>query len=176
MSNLELEPQEIKTLIIEILNFEGVKPEDISGTEDLFGNEGLSLDSIDALEIGVGIQKRYGIKDQSRRHGTEGPLSQRSNPQRVRRALAFVRALIMENEKVYDQIVDYLVTAFAIPREDIRPDANLFEQLNLDSIDAVDLMVRLQEITDRKVSPEQFESVRTVQDVIDLVGRLENQS
>lgn len=79
----------------------------------------------------------------------------------------------MTNENLYNQIVDYLVTAFAVPRESITPDADLGKNLDLDSIDAVDLMVKLQELTGRKVSPEQFESVRTVQDVIDLVGQLE---
>jgi acyl carrier protein len=59
MSDLELE---IKEMIIDVLNIDGVRPADISDTEDLFGNSGLSLDSIDALEIGVGIQKKYGIK------------------------------------------------------------------------------------------------------------------
>jgi acyl carrier protein len=54
--------REIKTMIIDVLNIDGVRPEDISSTEELFGNSGLSLDSIDALEIGVGIQKTYGIK------------------------------------------------------------------------------------------------------------------
>jgi acyl carrier protein len=79
----------------------------------------------------------------------------------------------MTNEDLYHQIVDYLVTAFDVPRDAISPDADLAKNLDLDSIDAVDLMVKLQELTGRKVSPEQFESVRTVQDVIDLVGQLE---
>lgn len=53
---------DLKALIIDVLNLEDVAPEDISSDEDLFGNTGLSLDSIDALEIGVALQKRYGIK------------------------------------------------------------------------------------------------------------------
>lgn len=53
---------ELKAMIIEVLNLEDVTPEDISSDEDLFGTSGLALDSIDALEIGVALQKRYGIK------------------------------------------------------------------------------------------------------------------
>jgi acyl carrier protein len=53
---------ELKAMIIEVLNLEDVAPEDIGSDEDLFGNTGLALDSIDALEIGVALQKRYGIK------------------------------------------------------------------------------------------------------------------
>jgi len=59
MSDLE---HELKVMIIDVLNLEDVKPEDIDAGEDLFGDAGLGLDSIDALEIGVGVQKKYGIK------------------------------------------------------------------------------------------------------------------
>jgi acyl carrier protein len=53
---------ELKNLIIDALNLDEVTPDDIDADEELFGNEGLSLDSIDALEIGVALQKKYGVK------------------------------------------------------------------------------------------------------------------
>jgi acyl carrier protein len=53
---------EIRALIISALFLEDIKPEDIDPEEDLFGDEGLALDSIDALELGVAIQKEYGVK------------------------------------------------------------------------------------------------------------------
>lgn len=53
---------DLKALIIEVLNLEDVTAEEISSDEDLFGNAGLALDSIDALEIGVALQKKYGLK------------------------------------------------------------------------------------------------------------------
>ncbi len=52
---------ELKQFIIETLNLEDVKPDDIDPAAPLFV-EGLGLDSIDALELGVGLQKKYGIK------------------------------------------------------------------------------------------------------------------
>ncbi len=58
MSQLE---QEIKTLIIESLGLEDMTPSDIDSQAVLFG-DGLGLDSVDALELGLAIQKRYGIK------------------------------------------------------------------------------------------------------------------
>ena len=58
MNELELE---LKKLIIEALNLEEVTPEQIDSHEPLFG-EGLGLDSIDALELGVVLRKNYGIK------------------------------------------------------------------------------------------------------------------
>ena len=54
-----LEP-EIKTLIIETLGLEDMTPDDIGNDDLLFGG-GLGLDSVDALELGLALQKRYGI-------------------------------------------------------------------------------------------------------------------
>jgi acyl carrier protein len=64
--------QEVKTLIIDVLQLEDIAPEDIDSEAPLFV-EGLGLDSIDALEIGVALQKRYGItlsaeSQETRRH------------------------------------------------------------------------------------------------------------
>jgi acyl carrier protein len=53
--------EEIKALIIETLDLEDVLPRDIDAAAQLFGG-GLGLDSIDALELGVALQKRYGLK------------------------------------------------------------------------------------------------------------------
>ena len=53
--------QEIKKVIISSLELEDVKPEDIVDSEPLFG-EGLGLDSIDALELGVAFKRKFGIK------------------------------------------------------------------------------------------------------------------
>ena len=58
MSDLELE---IKKLIISSLNLEDYQPEDITSEESLFA-DGLGLDSIDALELGVALQKKYGLE------------------------------------------------------------------------------------------------------------------
>ena len=53
--------QEIKEVIISSLELEDIKPEDIDDAAPLFG-EGLGLDSIDALELGVALKKKFGIK------------------------------------------------------------------------------------------------------------------
>ena len=52
---------EIKQLIIDALGLEDLGPDDIDADQPLFG-EGLGLDSVDALELGLAIQKRFGIK------------------------------------------------------------------------------------------------------------------
>jgi len=58
MDNLK---HQIKELIIEALELEDIKPEDIVDSEPLF-REGLGLDSIDALELGVALKKKFGVK------------------------------------------------------------------------------------------------------------------
>lgn len=70
---LDLEP-EIKELIISTMALEDVGPDDIDAQAPLF-NEGLGLDSIDALELGLALQKRYGVtlsadSEETRRHFT----------------------------------------------------------------------------------------------------------
>ncbi len=57
MENLETE---LKRLIIDIFELEDISPEDIDSESALF-NEGLGLDSIDALELGLALKKRYNI-------------------------------------------------------------------------------------------------------------------
>lgn len=61
----------------------------------------------------------------------------------------------------------YLGELFEVPAEKIVPEARLFEDLDLDSIDAVELVVKLQEYTGKKIAPAAFKSVRTVGDVVD---------
>ena len=56
----ELE-QEVKALIIDVLKLEDLRVEDIDSEEPLFGPDGMGLDSIDALELGVALKQRYGL-------------------------------------------------------------------------------------------------------------------
>jgi len=53
--------EEIKVMIIQTLDLEDIEPSDIDEKEALFG-DGLGLDSIDALELGLALQKKYGLK------------------------------------------------------------------------------------------------------------------
>ncbi len=58
---------------------------------------------------------------------------------------------------------------FEIDPASVTLEAKLYEDLDVDSIDAVDLVVRLKELTGKKIEPEEFKSVRTVEDVVDAV-------
>ncbi|UOP04645.1 phosphopantetheine-binding protein [Conchiformibius kuhniae] len=54
--------QEIKQLIIDSLGLEDTTPADIDSHAPLFGDEGLGLDSVDALELGLAVQKHFGLR------------------------------------------------------------------------------------------------------------------
>ena len=61
---------------------------------------------------------------------------------------------------------------FELDRARITPEANLYTDLDIDSIDAVDLAVKFKDLTGKRLSPEAFKSVRTVQDVADALAGL----
>ncbi|ABP62542.1 phosphopantetheine-binding protein [Enterobacter sp. 638] len=77
-----------------------------------------------------------------------------------------------EQETIYQEVSGLLTKLFEIAPEDISPEARLYEDLELDSIDAVDMIVHLQKKTGKKIKPETFKAVRTVQDVVDAVEQL----
>ncbi|MBK8158056.1 MAG: acyl carrier protein [Rhodospirillaceae bacterium] len=76
---------------------------------------------------------------------------------------------MLSRDEVQAKLHGYLEEMFEIPGSKITPQARLYEDLDLDSIDAVDLVVKLQELTGRKLKVDEFKSVRTVGDVIDRV-------
>jgi acyl carrier protein len=81
---------------------------------------------------------------------------------------------MVTKEKIYTFLQETLVSLFEVAPEDIKPDANLYEDLDIDSIDAVDLTVKLKEFTGRRIQPSDFKQVRTVQDIVDAVYELLN--
>ena len=76
---------------------------------------------------------------------------------------------MMSRDEVSARLSQYLTDMFEVPEHKIRPEARLYEDLDLDSIDAVDLIVKLQDLTGRKVPPAEFKTVRTVSDVVEKV-------
>jgi acyl carrier protein len=78
----------------------------------------------------------------------------------------------MTRDQIYDKMLEILEETFELKREQITPESRMFEDLDLDSIDAVDLIVKLQQFTNKKIAPEAFKQVRTVGDVVDTIFRL----
>lgn len=78
----------------------------------------------------------------------------------------------MTREDIYSTMVDTLHEMFELDKSKITLDADLYSDLDIDSIDAVDLAVKLKELTGKRLQPEVFKSVRTVRDVVDALAAL----
>jgi len=76
-------------------------------------------------------------------------------------------------EEILEQLSGILEEMFEVPAETIVPSAELYDDLDIDSIDAVDLLAKLKELTGMQVDPEQFKAVRTVDDVVTAISELE---
>lgn len=74
--------------------------------------------------------------------------------------------------QILEQLRGVLSANFEIAPERITLQADLFSDLDLDSIDAVDLAIKLQEMTGRRVTPQEFKGIRTIGDVVHTVRRL----
>lgn len=77
-------------------------------------------------------------------------------------------------EEILSEIKTIMVEMFEINETGITLEARLYEDLDFDSIDAVDMMVRLKEITGKAVKPEDFKSARTIGDVVEAVYKMLN--
>lgn len=75
----------------------------------------------------------------------------------------------MNKEQLFIKIREILVDQFDVDESTVSMDANLYEELEIDSIDAVDLLVQLKELTGEKIAPEKFREVRTIGDVLDAL-------
>jgi acyl carrier protein len=78
----------------------------------------------------------------------------------------------MTKDELFKKCVDVLNETFDIPKEKIKPESRLYEELDIDSIDAVDLIVRMKPMVGKRLTPEAFKAVRTVQDVVDALHTL----
>jgi acyl carrier protein len=81
----------------------------------------------------------------------------------------------MTREQIAAIVLDSLVELFEIERSRVLPEARFDDDLEIDSIDAVDLVEHLSRAFNMRVSAREFRSVRTVQDLIDAIERLQTQ-
>ncbi len=78
----------------------------------------------------------------------------------------------MTDQDIFERLRAILIETFDIDAERITPQARLYEDLDIDSIDAVDLIVRLKPLVGKRLQPEAFKAVRTLQDVINALQGL----
>ena len=81
---------------------------------------------------------------------------------------------MQSREEIFATLRDALVELFELDAERVTLEANLYQDLEIDSIDAVDLIDHIKRQTGKKITAEDFKSVRTVNDVVEAVFRLVN--
>ncbi|TFZ00392.1 acyl carrier protein [Ramlibacter henchirensis] len=80
----------------------------------------------------------------------------------------------MTKDEIHQRIATILEEAFEVDRSKVTLEAKLYDDLEIDSIDAVDLIVQLKPLVGRRLEPDAFKSVRTVSDVVEALYGLVN--
>ncbi len=78
----------------------------------------------------------------------------------------------MTEEQIFAELKSILIESFMIEEDDITLEANLFDDLDFDSIDAIDLAAKVHTKTGQQLNPQQFRDVHTVGDVVKVVADL----
>ncbi len=77
---------------------------------------------------------------------------------------------MQSKESIYKHLQEILADLFELEPDNIKPESRLYDDLDIDSIDAIDMVVKLKTFTNKKrLEPSEFKDVRTVQDVVDAV-------
>lgn len=79
---------------------------------------------------------------------------------------------MLTQDQVLEKLREWMKDLFEISPEDVQLNANLANDLDVDSIDAIDLVVKIKELTGKQVNPEDFKNVRTVQDVVTVIQNM----
>jgi acyl carrier protein len=82
---------------------------------------------------------------------------------------------IKTKEEIMSATVSVLNETFGIDKGKLVPSAELFKDLEIDSIDAIDLIVKLQKMVGKRMQAEDFKSVRTIDDVVNVIEKLVNE-
>jgi acyl carrier protein len=77
----------------------------------------------------------------------------------------------MHEDEVFKKVSEYLITKFEIPPEKINPNAHLFMDLEMDSIDALDWFAEMESTFGLPIIEKEIKTIRTVQDVVNYVLR-----
>ena len=77
-----------------------------------------------------------------------------------------------DKTEIFNYVASVLVDLFELDSEQIQLSSHLADDLDIDSIDAVDLIVELKKYTGKKIDPEDFNKVRTVEDVVNVISKL----
>ncbi len=79
---------------------------------------------------------------------------------------------MLSQQEILEQLRLWMEELFEIEPNQVQLESNLYSDLDVDSIDAIDLVVKIKELTGKQVQPEDFKNVRTVQDVVTVIQNM----
>jgi acyl carrier protein len=82
----------------------------------------------------------------------------------------------MSKDQLQAWVVQLLAEMFELDAAALTPESNLYADLDIDSIDAVDLAVKLKQLTGKRLQPEVFKTIRTIGDVVDALAGMTEQA
>jgi len=80
--------------------------------------------------------------------------------------------MIQTKQDIMKQTITVMQELFEIESSKLQPKARLYEDLDIDSIDAVDLLIELKRITNKEINPDQFKESKTLEDIVDVIASL----
>ncbi len=78
----------------------------------------------------------------------------------------------MNKQELFEWVADLLAQMFELDKSTITLQSNLYRDLDIDSIDAVDLAVKLKQLTGKRLSPEVFKEIHTIDDIVTALSNL----
>jgi acyl carrier protein len=82
----------------------------------------------------------------------------------------------MSKDQLQAWVVDLLAEMFELDKSELTAESNLYADLDIDSIDAVDLVVKLKQLTGKRLQPEVFKTIRTIGDVVNALAGMTEQA
>lgn len=82
----------------------------------------------------------------------------------------------MSKDQMQVWVADLLAEMFELDKAQLTAESNLYTDLDIDSIDAVDLAVKLKQLTGKRLQPEVFKTIRTIGDVVDALAGMTEQA
>lgn len=79
---------------------------------------------------------------------------------------------MLTEDYILNQLREWMDELFEISPDQVNMDSNLYTDLDVDSIDAVDLVVKIKGLTGKQVKPEDFKNVRTIRDVVVVIQKM----
>jgi acyl carrier protein len=77
----------------------------------------------------------------------------------------------MTRAEIYQRVSGFIIEHFELEPDRVKPDTKFFEDLGLDSIDAVELVIDLEELTGARIEESDLRSIVTIDDIVDVVVR-----